>query len=285
MEAPQYPDAVLLPPADQGTPISIDADNKQSREGNVDILDGHALITFRDRTFAADHIEYDADTGDVTMTGHLVVTEAENDLRIEASHGSVNLKTQTGKFYDVSGSVGMRSKTAAGVTLDTGSRRGSAPGEAGRKVYANGNPFLFTGRMVVKSGPREYQIYDGTVTSCQLPNPDWLLSAKEFSMDGTTARARSSIFHLMSFPVLWLPYVTHPVNADQRESGILIPEIGFNSASKGTTVGEQVYWAINRSADLTAGAIYYSARGWEQTASFRYLGRGAGLRQGALQRA
>ena len=32
-------------------------------------------------------------------------------------------------------------------------------------VYANGNPFLFTGRMVVKTGPREYQVYDGTVTS------------------------------------------------------------------------------------------------------------------------
>ena len=128
--------------------------------------------------------------------------------------------------------------------------------------------------MVVKDGPRDYQIYDGTVTSCQLPNPDWLLSAAEFSMDDTTARARGSVFHLMSFPVLWLPYVTHPVNADNRESGFLIPEIGFNSASKGTTVGEQVYWAINRSTDLTAGAIYYSARGWEQTASLRYLGRG-----------
>ena len=278
VETPQYPDAVLLPAADRGTPISIDAKNKQSQENNIDILDGDAVITFRDRTFAADHIEYDADTGDVTLTGHLVVTEAENDLRIEASHGSVNLKTQTGKFYDVSGSVGMRRKPAAGVTLDTGrlntGNKATAQVETGNKVYANGNPYLFTGRMVVKTGPRDYQIYDGTVTSCQLPSPDWLLSAAEFSMDGTTARARGSVFHLMSFPVLWLPYVTHPVDADNRQSGILIPEIGFNSASKGTTVGEQAYWAINRSTDLTAGAIYYSARGWEQTASFRYLGRG-----------
>jgi LPS-assembly protein len=286
-ETPQYPDAVLLPPADRGTPISIDAKNKQSQENNVDILDGDAVITFRDRSFAADHIEYDADTGDVTLTGHLVVTEAENDLRIEASHGSVNIKTQTGKFYDVSGSVGMRRKAAAGVTLDgnlnTGSlntgnlntgNKAAAQVETGNKVYANGNPFLFTGRMVVKSGPRDYQIYGGTVTSCQLPSPDWLLSAAEFSMDGTTARARGSVFHLMSFPVLWLPYVTHPVDADNRQSGFLIPEIGFNSASKGTTIGEQVYWVINRSADLTAGAIYYSARGWEQTASFHYAGRG-----------
>ena len=98
VETPQYPDSVLLPPADKGTPIFIGARNKQSQENNVDILDGDAVITFRDRSFAADHIEYDTDTGDVTLTGHLVVTEAENDLRIEASHGSVNIKTQTWKF-------------------------------------------------------------------------------------------------------------------------------------------------------------------------------------------
>ena len=43
--------------------------------------------------------------------------------------------------------------------------------QAQRLVYANGNPFLFTGRMVVKTGPHEYQIYDGTVTraSCRIP--------------------------------------------------------------------------------------------------------------------
>ena len=85
-------------------------------------------------------------------------------------------------------------------------------------------------------------------------------------------------------PLLWLPYVTHPVDANARQSGILIPEIGFNSASKGETVGEQVYWAINRSTELTVGTIFYSARGWEQTASFHYRGLGQDLREVALQR-
>ncbi len=262
-EAPQYPDAVPLPPAKQGTPISISAKNKEGREGSFDVLDGNVVITFRDRTLAADHIEFDPDSGDVTLTGHVVVTEAEDDVRIEASHGTANIKAQTGKFYDVSGSVGLRRKPAAGATV-----------EAAQKVYANGNPFLFTGRMVVKTGPRDYQIYGGTITSCQLPSPDWLLSGAKFSMDGTKARANNSVFHLMSFPVLWLPYVTHPVDTSDRQTGILIPEIGFNSASKGTTIGEQVYWAINRSTDLTAGAIYYSARGYEETGSFRYHGVG-----------
>ena len=40
---------------------------------------------------------------------------------------------------------------------------------AGREVYSNGNPFLFNGRIVIKTGESAYDIYDGDVTSCQLP--------------------------------------------------------------------------------------------------------------------
>ena len=261
----QYPDAHLLPPEDDGTPISIVSEDplraRQSHVGSLSILDGDVVITYKDRILHADHIEYDSESGDVTLTGHVLVTEAENDVRIQASHGSVNVHTQTGTFYDVSGSMGLKHKT--GATLATE-----------RAVYGNGNPFLFTGRMVVRTGPREYQIYDGTITSCQMPNPDWLLSARKFSVDGTQASATNSVFHLMRLPLLWLPYATHAIDANNRQTGILIPEIGFNSASKGNTVGEQLYWAINRSTDLTVGTVFYSARGWEQTASFRYRGLG-----------
>ena len=166
----------------------------------------------------------------------------------------MNLKQQTGRFYDVSGSVGIKS---------TGSRT----------VYTSGNPFLFTGRMVVRTGPNEYQVYDGTVTSCQLPHPDWLLSAGMFEIDAEKARARNSIFHLLNVPLVYLPYVTHPVDAEERQSGVLIPILG-QSSSKGFILGEDVYFAINRSMDLTVGGIYYSLRGWAQSATFRYKGRG-----------
>ncbi len=47
-------------------------------------------------------------------------------------------------------------------------------------MYASSNPFLFTGRVVVKNGPQEYEVYGGTVTSCQLEHPDWLLYAGKF---------------------------------------------------------------------------------------------------------
>lgn len=260
----RYPDAVLVPAEDQNAPAHL-ASKTQAESGGVYTLDGEVVIQYSGRELETDHATYDSNTGEVTLSGHVVLTETENDVRIEASHGSFNLHTETGEFYDVTGSMGMRRKPVPTATLTD---------QQQQRRYTNENPFLFTGMKVVKTGPRNYRIYNGTVTSCQLPRPDWLLSAGEFGMDDTKAHASKSVFHLMGVPFFWLPYVTHPVNADERETGILIPDVGINSASKGDTVGEQIYWAINRSTDLTVGTIYYSARGWEQTASFRWRGLG-----------
>jgi LPS-assembly protein len=263
-DAPEYPDAVLVPSA--GTPIKIETapGGSESYSGPTITLDGGVVIAYRDRTLRADHIVYNSDTGDATLTGHVVLSAGESDERIEASRGTLNVRTLTGSFYDVSGAIGLRRKAlpAGDATVTQ------------RAVYANGNPFLFTGRMVVRTGPRQFQIFNGTITSCTLPHPDWVLSGAEFSVDGQKAHATNSIFRLMNVPVLWLPYVTHPTDASDRQTGVLIPEFGINSASKGDTIGEQVYWAIDRSTDLTVGTIYYSARGWEQTASLRHRGLG-----------
>jgi LPS-assembly protein len=79
--------------------------------------------------------------------------------------------------------------------------------------------------------------------------------------------------------MFFFPYVTHPVDNQQRQSGILIPELGYSSASKNTgskgiTIGEQLYLVLGRSADLTIGSIYYSLRGFAENGTFRYKGFG-----------
>jgi LPS-assembly protein len=257
-DAPQlqakFPEAVVLPPIADTTTLVTEADT-QSRIGNRLILDGNVVVTFRDRRVEADHIEYDEETGDLTATGQLKATGGVNNEIITASRGTLNLRTQTGRFYDVTGSVGRKAVDRRPV------------------VYTNDNPFLFTGRLVVKTGPQEYEVYDGTVTSCQLPRPDWQLYAGKFSVDSEKARASHSVFRLVNVPLLYLPYVTHPVDTGGRQSGILIPEIS-NSSTKGLVLGEQFYWAINRSSDLTVGAQYFSQRGWEQSGTYRYRGLG-----------
>ncbi len=245
-------DAVIVPSAEKGVEVVIKSDIQTERDGHF-VLDGDVEIVYGSRTVHADHIEYDNTTGDIVATGHLVATGGANNERIAASHGTMNIRFQTGRFFDVTGSVGLAT---------TGSRM----------LYKSANPFLFTGRMVVRTGPSEYQVYDGTVTSCQLPHPDWLLSAGMFSIDGEKATARNSVFHLLNVPLVYLPYVTHPVDSEDRQSGLLIPVLG-QSSSKGFITGEEVYLTLGRSADLTLGATYYSLRGWAEAATFRYKGR------------
>jgi len=53
-----------------------------------------------------------------------------------------------------------------------------------------------------------------------------------------------------------------------RQSGLLIPSVG-NSSTKGYIAGDSAYWVFNRSTDATAGAEYYSKRGWAQLGQFR----------------
>jgi LPS-assembly protein len=248
----RYPQAEVVPPVDDTTAVTIESDT-QSKLGSRYVLDGDVVITYRDRVVRADHIEYDTDTNELRADGHLHVTGGANHEDIVASHGTMNLSKQTGRFYDVTGSVGLKNTGHSTTT------------------YANSNPFLFTGRMVVRTGPQEYEIYEGTLTTCQLPNPDWMLYSGKFLVDSEKAKAQNSVFRIMNIPLLYLPYVTQPTDAGQRQSGFMIPTPG-HSSTKGFTLGEGFYWAINRSTDLTVGAQYYSLRGWEQSATFRYHG-------------
>lgn len=273
-DPPDGPDQLAFPVA-HAVPAPLRAERPETvsdtlleHDGVLD-LDGHAVVTFGDRRIEADHLAYDTHTLDLVATGHVVLTGGANDERITATHGTYNLRTATGRFFDVSGSVGLRPRGAGRIATLT-----TAGTLTHNVTYTNGNPFLFTGRMVVKTGPQSYDVYDGTVTSCALPRPDWLLSGEHFQVADGEARARNSVFHLLGFPLLWLPYVTHPTDANERQSGLLIPSFGVSS-TRGVYVGEQLYLVLNRSADLTVGAAYYSLRGWAQNASFRY--RGAGL--------
>jgi LPS-assembly protein len=278
----QIPHATPFSPGKVPDRVVLESDNPQTKTGDVLAASGNVVITYRDHIIYADSVTYDKATGEVNATGHLKVIGGENDEHIEASHGTYNLHTGTGRFYDVSGSVGLGKTNAKESvvtpvitsTSATGGRTG--PRSAG---YQNSNPFLFEGRIVVKTGPENYDVYDGAVTSCLLPNPDWQLFANHFNMDGDKAKAYSSNFRLLGIPVFYLPYVTHPVDADERQSGLLIPTIGYSSASKDTgskgfTIGEQAYLTLGRSADLTVGTLYYSLRGFSENGTFRYRGPG-----------
>jgi LPS-assembly protein len=258
------PRATVLPTEPQD--IAILESDTQAKDGDLYTLTGDVVITYRDHVLRADTVTYNGTTGEAVVKGHVKLTGGENDEFIKATHGTYNVHTGTGEFYDVNGSVGLGTSGTSGNTTH-------------RTGYQNPNPFLFSGRKVVKTGPVNYDVYDGAVTSCLLPRPDWELFSHHFGIDDKKAKASNSIFRLLGIPLLPLPYVTHPTDADDRQSGILIPVFGYSSASKdtgskGLTIGEQGYLTLGRSADLTVGMLYYSLRGFSENGTVRYRGPG-----------
>ena len=130
--------------------------------------------------------------------------------------------------------------------------------------------FPFTGKLVEQTGPDEYVLHHGSVTSCELPRPKWTFTAAKIIMKvGISAHVYNATFRLKGVPVFYLPYAAPPVERLGRESGFLIPNFG-TSNTKGTVIGDSFYWAINRSMDATLGGEYLSKRGWALQESYRY---------------
>jgi LPS-assembly protein len=254
-DAPDYPIAEVVAAPPSGVPVRFES-KQQEKHGEVYSLIGDVRIEYKDYILTADEVSYNRETGDAEADGHVRLQGGRNNELILADHGKLNLELETGRFENVTGSIG-RQPSASKKKL----------------VYTTANPFLFTGRVLIKEGPERYQVVHGTMTSCLLPDPDWRIHSSLIHMNYGVAKAKNSYFTLLGVPILYLPYVTHPVDADARQSGLLLPVAG-TSSTKGTIVGESIYLVINRSMDATFGTQYFSKRGWSPSGDFRYRGRG-----------
>jgi len=223
---------------------------EQEKVGDLYHLRGNVDIFFRDYEIQAQQITYNSVTGDVEATGSLVFDGGPNDLHLEATHGTYNIKAEYGKFYDVIGTTGAKVR--------------------GKHVFlTSSNPFSFTGKVVEKSGRNRIIVHRGSVTSCTLDDKKWTFNTEKADVvPGQDAKLYHSTFRLEHIPFFYFPYATLPVDKIGRQSGFLIPNIG-QSSRKGFILGEAFYWAINRSMDATIGAEYWSRRGWAQHGEFR----------------
>jgi LPS-assembly protein len=127
---------------------------EQEKQGSLFKLRGHAEIRYGTYILYADRVDYNSDTGDSAADGHVVLDGGPNDEHIEATHGTYNIRAETGRFENVVGTTGMR-------------LRGT------RLILTSSSPFSFTGKIVEKTGPDHYVVSDGTITTCELPRPKW----------------------------------------------------------------------------------------------------------------
>jgi LPS-assembly protein len=256
-ETPQKTETVTdLNPSCAGQAATQDSDStticalQQEKDGDVYKLHGNAEIHYRTYVLLADEVTYDSNSGEATASGHFTLDGGPNDDHIKASKGTYNLTAETGRFYDVTATTGLRFR-------------------GNRAVLTSTSSFAFTGKIVEKTSPDHYLVYDGTITTCELPHPNWQFQAHKVLVDvGGNASIYHSKFVLHGFPIFYFPYATHPVAREARDTGFLMPTVG-RSSTKGNIAGDSFYWAISRSMDATVGAEYFSKRGWSQKGEFR----------------
>jgi len=231
---------------DQVTIIAL----KQEKVGSVYKLHGKGEIHYGTYILRGDEMTYDSDTGAATADGHVLLDGGPHDAHLQASRGAFNLNSESGRFEQVTGSLG---------ALVRGTRL----------LLTSSNPFFFKGKVVEQTGPDHYKLYDGMVTTCELPRPKWEFEAGKVDVEvGGTAKIYHTTFGLEGIPILYFPFATLPAERLPRQSGFLIPNLG-QSTVKGTIQGESLFWAINRSLDAHVGAEYYSKRGWAPMGEFR----------------
>ena len=232
--------------------VLIFADH-QDKMQDIYHLRGHVVVRFRDYILHCDEADYDSTTGVVTAKGHVVFDGGKHNEHLTATHGTYDVSRDTGTFYDVNGSTGMRVKNK-------------------QMFLTSSTPFFFQGKVVDKLGPDTYRVHHGFITSCRLPKPKWRFVAETATIEvGDDARMHHATLRMGRIPVFYFPYAQYPIDNLGRKSGFLIPVTGI-STTRGTIIGDGFYWAINRSSDATIGAELYIQSGWAQHGVYRALG-------------
>ena len=115
------------------------------------------------------------------------------------------------------------------------------------------------------------ELEDATYTTCDIGDPDWLLSAGHIMLDAESRQGSASnvVVRFKGVPFLYLPYMRFPLG-EERLSGLLYPSVG-SSDQHGTRVVVPFYWNIAPQMDATLTLDNMTRRGAMLENEFRYL--------------
>jgi LPS-assembly protein len=108
-------------------------------------------------------------------------------------------------------------------------------------------------------------------TSCPQQHATWQIRARELRLDTAAGEGvgRGAIVDVHDIPIAYLPWISFPLN-DARKSGFLFPEISTSSRS-GAMLATPWYWNIAANQDATFVPTYYTNRGLDMGAEYRFL--------------
>jgi LPS-assembly protein len=204
--------------------------------GNQIQLSDNVIFKFADREVHADKATYDRDEGLLTIEGKVVYTDP--DLRVQGSHGS----------YSDSGAA----------FSDAQFQFLKQPGHG-------------TASSITFNNAGTIELMQVTYTSCPPDRADWLIRARELTLDTDANRgvARGARVEFEGIPLIYLPWLSFPLST-ARQTGFLFPTLGSSSRS-GAILGVPWYWNIAPNQDLTLTPTTYTNRGLDLGAQYRFL--------------
>ena len=118
---------------------------------------------------------------------------------------------------------------------------------------------------------RRSELQQVSYSTCAREQEFWRLQARELELDEPKGRgkARDITLHIKDVPILYLPYISFPIN-DERQSGWLAPKLGYGNDT-GVDVSVPYYWNIAPDQDATFYPRLMSERGVMLGAEYRFL--------------
>ena len=233
----------------------ISADTTQSSADGTITLDGNVIVERDLLRVTADHVDYNKQKNTLHFSGNVHI-DTEN-LSLDAEAGAVDM----------------------GAANEPGSKQGK---------FTNINFFIPDSNMkgsadIIHSGDNNQStLNNASITSCDLVDPDWLISADEIRLDHQDeyGKADNVVMRFKGVPFLYTPYMEFPTS-DKRRSGLLFPGFG-TSSTRGFELAVPWYWNIAPNQDALIAPRYMEKRGLELGGNYRYLTQSSnGILKGA----
>jgi hypothetical protein len=132
--------------------------------------------------------------------------------------------------------------------------------------------FRMEGTSIERNAGNDYRAREAMFTPCRCDeneSPDWSFRADTIEAQlGGYADLWHAVLQINDVPVLYLPWIKLPIK-DQRQSGFLLPQLGFDSRS-GNILSQPVFFDLSPSSDMTVTADIFERRGTRLGVEWRH---------------
>jgi len=219
--------------------VFLVADKIQSdTDGKVTLL-GAAEVRRLDTVVKGDRIDYQRNTGQVTVNGNgLIMRDASI---VTGPSLTYNVKTHVGQVDEPDFWLGATGGSGTATQADILDRR-------------------------------NMHLTDVTYAGCPCSDPPWYIktSSMDLHFDENEGVAHNGVLYFKGVPILASPYLSFPIRKE-RKSGFLLPTYGISS-NAGIEYSQPYYLNLAPNYDATITPRYMSKRGLQLGAQFRYLG-------------